>query len=533
MSLAVTSASLRTATGVDLTPSPATRRPLPWYARAVVGGAAWLAALMFLAFVSHLDILDDAHFAHLGIGVAVVGAVLRRLDLPWPDFKDQLALVMALTGRALVAVGLYELTGSRVAMAGGMVVFESALLLAFPDGLQRLLSTVSVASWALLSLTDDPGDPVVDVLAVGAVGAALSLWAGRLRLEQVASELDCRLGWAPRQVFDRRLFGSLVTPVAYGLTAFSLALQLRFVVAGDAELTTATGVGFAVVGAVLVTWLVFTHPLRWSQRLVALVGVIAMGVVAVRVPGLLLATSFALVGLRSRLPRLVGLACTFLVLYGIYLYYQLDLSLLVKGGLLVVSGLLFLAVRLVMLRAPAAEGSLGSPRPRILCAVGVVVALGYTGSQVVGHERVLVQGQTVYLRLAPVDPRSLVQGDFMRLDYEVSRDLTRELRKDRRIDEAVGAEGTAVLSLDDRGIGTLARLDDGSSLGVGEHRLGFETRSRWVRLATHAYLFQEGHASVYEDAVFGEFAVMPSGRAVLVALTDGDLDRLGPPRQRW
>ncbi|MGL5293385.1 MAG: GDYXXLXY domain-containing protein, partial [Aeromonas sp.] len=32
------------------------------------------------------------------------------------------------------------------------------------------------------------------------------------------------------------------------------------------------------------------------------------------------------------------------------------------------------------------------------------------------HERALSQGEVVLLELAPVDPRSLMQGDYMRLN---------------------------------------------------------------------------------------------------------------------
>ena len=52
------------------------------------------------------------------------------------------------------------------------------------------------------------------------------------------------------------------------------------------------------------------------------------------------------------------------------------------------------------------------------------------------NERLLASGETLYLELAPVDPRSLMQGDYMRLRYAVER-------SDRPQDGAAQQEDTA------------------------------------------------------------------------------------------
>ncbi|WP_293650426.1 GDYXXLXY domain-containing protein, partial [Thiolapillus sp.] len=37
-------------------------------------------------------------------------------------------------------------------------------------------------------------------------------------------------------------------------------------------------------------------------------------------------------------------------------------------------------------------------------------------------ERLLAEGTPLLLKLAPMDPRSLMQGDYMALNYQISRD---------------------------------------------------------------------------------------------------------------
>ena len=59
---------------------------------------------------------------------------------------------------------------------------------------------------------------------------------------------------------------------------------------------------------------------------------------------------------------------------------------------------------------------------RALFVVGLVAALGVPAGLVVQKERVVRSGNLVLLPLAPVDPRSLMQGDYMILDYAVTRD---------------------------------------------------------------------------------------------------------------
>ena len=57
---------------------------------------------------------------------------------------------------------------------------------------------------------------------------------------------------------------------------------------------------------------------------------------------------------------------------------------------------------------------------RILIIVNLILLLGYFNWSVFQKEQTLKDGQLVLLPLAPVDPRSLMQGDYMSLNYEVN-----------------------------------------------------------------------------------------------------------------
>ena len=69
----------------------------------------------------------------------------------------------------------------------------------------------------------------------------------------------------------------------------------------------------------------------------------------------------------------------------------------------------------------------------------LVVILGVINSQIVTKERTVREGAVVLLRLAPIDPRSLLQGDYMALRYRLADDVAQAAA-------AAGVEdGTAVL----------------------------------------------------------------------------------------
>ncbi|MFB0625733.1 GDYXXLXY domain-containing protein, partial [Aeromonas hydrophila] len=59
-------------------------------------------------------------------------------------------------------------------------------------------------------------------------------------------------------------------------------------------------------------------------------------------------------------------------------------------------------------------------RVLLLTGLAILAAINVT---VWRYERAMSSGEVVLLRLAPVDPRSLMQGDYMRLSYELARQL--------------------------------------------------------------------------------------------------------------
>lgn len=154
-------------------------------------------------------------------------------------------------------------------------------------------------------------------------------------------------------------------------------------------------------------------------------------------------------------------------------------------------------------------------RTRIALLAGVLVLLA-THAVIVQKEALLANGRVLLLELAPVDPRSLVQGDYMALQFRLAEDL---LAVERLLADAAGnGDGRLVLRNDADGIARLVRRDDGRALQPGEFLLRYRVRHGVVKFATNAYFFQEGTAERHAAARVGEFRVDEGGDAILTGL---------------
>ena len=158
---------------------------------------------------------------------------------------------------------------------------------------------------------------------------------------------------------------------------------------------------------------------------------------------------------------------------------------------------------------------------RLLVFLMAIVVLAIVNFEIYQKEQLLAEGTTVLLELAPVDPRSLMQGDYMILRYKIAS--LPELR-------AVKKDGYLVIEPDDKQVAHFKRIyNEGSPLQANEILLRFRKRGHNIQLGAESFFFQEGHAKYYNNARYGELRVAPSGESVLVGLRDDELRSLAPP----
>jgi len=156
--------------------------------------------------------------------------------------------------------------------------------------------------------------------------------------------------------------------------------------------------------------------------------------------------------------------------------------------------------------------------------LALLLVIGVAWWSVAGLERTLRDGRPVLVELAPVDPRSLMQGDYMALSFAI----------DARLPLRRGSErlpSYAYVSLDEENRASFASVGHTLPAPAGQIALKIRLRDRRISIGPNAFFFQEGQGAVYARARWGELRVDDSGRALLTALRDENLQVLGEQRR--
>jgi uncharacterized membrane-anchored protein len=154
---------------------------------------------------------------------------------------------------------------------------------------------------------------------------------------------------------------------------------------------------------------------------------------------------------------------------------------------------------------------------RGVIVLGALLVLASVNYSIYGKEQIIRTGEPIYLDLAPVDPRSLMQGDYMALRFELAGAIQTSLSS-----VPVVAFQRAPVVLDQSRVATLA-----ANGAAGDLHIRYRIRNGLVWLGTNAYFFEEGTAFRFAEARYGEFRVdRASGEAVLVGLRDSQMRAL-------
>ena len=151
-----------------------------------------------------------------------------------------------------------------------------------------------------------------------------------------------------------------------------------------------------------------------------------------------------------------------------------------------------------------------------LVLLGAVLVLGVANYTIWQRQHVVDNGQPILLELRPVDPRSLIQGDFMALAYAESVFPPSATRPE------LPQRGSFIVSLDAGNVATFARLDDGRQPGPAEARIKYKLVDRFggIKLGAESFFFEEGQAQRFANAEYGVLHVDGAGNSVLVGLAD-------------
>ncbi|MGZ0038875.1 GDYXXLXY domain-containing protein [Paenibacillus ottowii] len=209
-------------------------------------------------------------------------------------------------------------------------------------------------------------------------------------------------------------------------------------------------------------------------------------------------------------------------------YYDLLWTLLYKSFTLALLGIIVLGITWWFDRRMAHSGKAAFDADHrsfsfmrlspLLIAIVIVLQLGIIGYQTARSETLLATGASVKLKLAPIDPRSLLQGDYVALNYDISTPPSKNpLQEDWNRGKV-----KVVLTPDRQGVYIADRLyQDGEKLAPHELVLNGQWNGSRILYGIENYFIPEGTGrTVEQNAHYAYIRVSRNGDALLERLTE-------------
>ncbi len=442
------------------------------------------------------------------LGVALLQFALSHGERAWP--LAVVGGVAALVSRRGQGAFVRHVHAACVVVAYGAVVAEIAFRAADTPPLS---DAVVVAAWGVL--------PLVLLLSreavAGAVSVLLAVVAAILRVYEVAPAGVAILaavlalpGWwcVGRLRPSVRAVGMVLL-----LCAFLVPAGLEF---AEPELSWFCRGAAAVAALGLMAAALWTRRDLMQPRLLGAAGLMLGGALVVPAGGaglVGLAAASARFGIRLLVVLGIALAGWSVVRF----YYLLAVPLDRKAALLAAGAVLAGLGWLLVNGRPALARPTRAAVLAILAAALLPAAFEAWDWQ--GKARIVAEGRQVLLPLRPVDPRSLIQGDYMALAYDMGGV------------EVAATGGLAALRLDGDGVMVAARpIATPADAAADEVPLRLGPGRHDPRLGPDSFLFQEGAGRDWARARFAVVRIAGGG-LVLTGLADEARRPIVPSRE--
>ncbi|QIM62257.1 hypothetical protein A1D29_02485 [Pasteurellaceae bacterium Orientalotternb1] len=268
-----------------------------------------------------------------------------------------------------------------------------------------------------------------------------------------------------------------------------------------------------IVLSPVIIFVILQHWQKKSLNIVVLVGLLGFVLLFTGYRWLSICLALLLLAFANRNRTLLLFSALWLLWSLSGYYYFLAIPLLYKSFLLLSNGVLFGGLAIYLYRnakslpqAVSSEQNFANRKVPIAAVFSLAATLGLANYSITQNEDVLQNGTPILLELAPADPRSLMQGDYMELNYAILGKIN-----DQFYDSQIkwSHKVYALVSLDQHNVATLCRLEQEKPTNFAGCTEGVYLPVKWnvgqISLPSHQYFFAEGKAAHYNVARYGEF----------------------------
>ncbi len=149
---------------------------------------------------------------------------------------------------------------------------------------------------------------------------------------------------------------------------------------------------------------------------------------------------------------------------------------------------------------------------KILILVNLLLFIIYASWATFKQEKIIKEGKLIFLELAPYDPRSLMQGDYMDLRYSMAIAQPSELINSPD-------NGYIVVNVDTNGVAEKVRLqEEKEPLNNDQLIIKYRMKDGDIVIGAESYFFEEGSSYKFEEAEYGGIKVNKNGIVILEGL---------------
>lgn len=155
---------------------------------------------------------------------------------------------------------------------------------------------------------------------------------------------------------------------------------------------------------------------------------------------------------------------------------------------------------------------------KIFVVLNLLLLMIVFGYSVIKEEKNLKKA-TFYIKTVPVDPRSMIQGDYMVLNYDIAESARMEIGNIRK--------GYIRIKINDLKIAEFIRIDEEClPPSNNEISIQFQKNGSNIDIGVNSYLFQEGTGNKFQKAQYAEVIELKNGKLRLKNLLDKDFIKI-------
>lgn len=341
------------------TTSDSSQQDNPWFLQALFGFSGLFASLFFVGFLTLLlfetRVFDSSvGLLLIGLGLSATGFTLfRNKHLRDNAFMSSLAFAVSVAGQAYVAFALLNGDLYQPVDVWLFLMLQCFMTLVMSNRVYRLLSAMITLCCLvyLLSFYQVPE------LSLGLL--ALVTIVAHLQRYELLQYLPIKWRTAGFNISKAIAYANAIMLLLFSVYIVAGEYSSNDFVSNTFSYNYYLAQGLLTLASLYAAYLILK---RYSVNLLSKSGgliicaIVVLGVISVYVSGLLATSLIIVIAMANSQRVLLGLGIFALVSYIFWYYYQLDTSLLVKSGSMLIIGIVMLLTRWLLISRYFADG---------------------------------------------------------------------------------------------------------------------------------------------------------------------------------